>query len=369
MKGSVVMKKGFIISAIGLWTVVVIAIIFFAINISQGRVSQMTISSESLLKNEEVSLGNTENITIETTRQSIHILKTDGDKIKVSQYGSLDINDEELFQVSTSSDGIHIYIKKDIQLRVFNFFGVYDERLVVEIPEYFIGNLDLAASSGSIKVLDEFTLKDASFLTTSGSTRIPNNITADNLSISSSSGSIKLGGYVTANDLSAKATSGSIRSSMDIKVDGNINLNTSSGSIHVDKDITAKEIYVGTSSGGIRLENVNVEEYDLESSSGSIKVNSISGGGSAKASSGGIHLALANPNGDIYINTTSGSIKVALESSLQFNLTAQTASGGIRTNFATQKNERGNQAIANIGDNPTVSITAKASSGGIRIEN
>lgn len=246
---------------------------------------------------------------------------------------------------------------------------MYDERLVVEIPEYFIGNLDLAASSGSIKVLDEFTLKDASFLTTSGSTRIPNNITADNLSISSSSGSIKLGGYVTANDLSAKATSGSIRSSMDIKVDGNINLNTSSGSIHVDKDITAKEIYVGTSSGGIRLENVNVEEYDLESSSGSIKVNSISGGCSAKASSGGIHLALANPNGDIYINTTSGSIKVALESSLQFNLTAQTASGGIRTNFATQKNERGNQAIANIGDNPTVSITAKASSGGIRIEN
>lgn len=113
----------------------------------------------------------------------------------------MDINDEELFQVSTSSDGIYIYIKKDIQLRVFNFFGVYDERLVVEIPEYFIGNLDLAASS------------------------------------------------------------------------------------------------------------------------------------------------------------------------LQFNLTAQTASGGIRTNFATQKNERGNQAIANIGDNPTVSITAKASSGGIRIEN
>ncbi len=363
------MKKGFIISAIALWTIVVIAIIFFAIFISNGRVNQMTISSESLLKNEEISLGNTENITIEATRQSIQLHKTDGNKIKVSQYGSSDTNNEELFLVSTSSDGIHIYIKKEFQLKIFNFVEVYRERLVVEIPESFSGNLDVSASSGSIKVEDEFTLKDTSFHTSSGSTHILNNITADTLKLKSSSGSIKLDGFVTANDVSAKTTSGSIRSNMDMKVDGNIELNASSGSIHLDKEITAKELYATTSSGGIRLENVSVEEYDLQSTSGSIKVNSISGGGSVKASSGGINLALANPNGDIYINTSSGSIRLALEPSLQFNLTAQTSSGGIKTNFATQKNEKGNYATANIGDNPTVAITANASSGGIRIEN
>lgn len=362
------MKKGFIVFAICLWTIVVVAIISLAIFISNGRVKNHMITSEALLKNEEISLGNTENIIIETTRQSILIRKSNGDKIKVSQYGSPDTKNEDLFLVSNSSDGVHIYIKKTFHLEIFNF-NVYRERLVVEIPEDFYGNLDAAASSGSIKVEDEFELKNVKLSNTSGSTQVNKNLVADTLNANTSSGSIKFNGIITAKDVSAKAVSGSIHATMGIKAGGNLELNTSSGSINLDNDITAKDLYAHTNSGGIRMTNVYVEEYDLKCVSGSIRIDSIAGGGHAKTSSGSINLALKSPKGDIDLNTTSGSIRIALEPSLQFTLTAQTNSGSIKTNFATQKNERGNYATANIGDNPTANITANASSGGIRIEN
>jgi hypothetical protein len=104
------MKKGFIIIAISLWTIVVVAIILLAITISNGRVGKMTTisSADALLKSEEILLSSSENISIETTRQNIYIRKTTGDKIKVSQYGNPDTRDEELFIISTSSDGIYI---------------------------------------------------------------------------------------------------------------------------------------------------------------------------------------------------------------------------------------------------------------------
>lgn len=363
------MKKGFIIISIGLWTIVVVAIIALAISISRGRFNKMSVVSvpSELLKEEEVLLGDCDKITINTTRHSIQLFKSTGDKIKISQYGNPDTSQDELFKVSTSGNSIHIYIDRKVRLEFFNFIG--EEKLLIEIPESFYGDMDVAASSGSIRFEDEFALKDVKLNTSSGSARFNDNILADTLNIKSSSGSIRLNGTVTAKKLTAKVSSGSIHSAMDIKVDGDIELNSTSGSIDLDKNVTARSLYADTSSGGIRLENVYVEAFDLNCTSGSVKVNKISGGGNIRSSSGSINIALENPEGDIYLKTNSGSIKVGLEPTLQFKLTAQTISGSIKTNFPTDKNDKGNHATANIGDNPSVNIIARASSGGIRIQN
>ncbi|HHX54837.1 MAG TPA: DUF4097 domain-containing protein, partial [Clostridiales bacterium] len=293
--------------------------------------------------------------------------KTNGDEIKIRQYGRPDAKKEELFIVSSSNNSINIYFNKTFKLNIFDF-NVYNEKLVVEIPEEYYGNLDATASSASIKIENEFKLKKVRLHSTSGSTHINSNIIADTLDTNTSSGSIKFNGSVTANEISAKTTSGSFRSTMNIKADNNIELITSSGSINLDDDITAKNLYARSNSGGIRLSNVYVENYDLQCTSGSIKIDRISGGGEAKTSSGGIKLTLNNPKGDIFLDATSGSIQIELESSLQFTLTAQTNSGAIKTNFTTEKNERGNYVTANIGDNPTVNINANASSGSIKVE-
>lgn len=327
----------------------------------------MAVITSTLIKNDEISLGNTDKITIETTSQSIRLYRTTSDKIKVSQYGNPDAGEDELFQVSITGNDIYIYIKRKHTVEFFNFIG--EEKLVVEIPESFSGNLDALASSGSIKVEDDFTLKDVSLNTSSGSAHIDGNLTADKLSLITTSGSVHFDGSIKAKVISASTTSGSIRSTMDMTAEEDIELNTNSGSIHTDRDITAKQIMANTSSGGLNMDNVYVDSYELQCLSGSIRIDKITGEGHAKTSSGSIHLTLESPKGDIYLNSSSGSINLNLEPTLQFTLTAETTSGGIRTSFPANKNERGNYATANVGDNPTVNIIAKASSGSISVEN
>lgn len=364
------MKKGFLLLGIGLWTIVAVAIISAAILIANGRAEYMLISKvETLLESEEIYLGNIERIKVNCSSQNIIIRKTNGNNIKVSQYGDPDTKKDGLFLVSTTNDSVHIYIDYDKKFR-FNFFSniINNERLIIEIPETYYGNLDSTASSGSIKIEDEFKLMDVRINCSSGNIKINNNIASDTINLKTSSGSIKFNGAVTAKNVSVKASSGNIYSNMSITSDESIELNTTSGSINTKSDITTKDLYAHSSAGGIRMSYVYAESYNIKCTSGSINVESISGGGSAYTSSGNIRLALNNPKGDLDFNSTSGSIKISLEPSLQFTLTARTKSGGIRTNFNTDKNERGNYATANIGDNPTVNITATTSSGGIRVE-
>ena len=239
------MKKGFLILAITLWSIIAVIVLSATILIAKGgpinilntgRLINM-LNTGRLIKNEEISLRNDQNVVIESTRQNLEIRKTSGNKIIVSQYGNPNAKRGDLFFVSTSSDKVHIYIKS--KFKFINFFN-YNEKLLVEIPEEYFGNLDAIASSGSIKVENELTLKNVRLKNTSGSIKINNNITADTLEVKTSSGGIRFYGYVTAKDVYAEATSGSIRSSMDINVDEKIILKCTSGGIHLDDDITAK---------------------------------------------------------------------------------------------------------------------------------
>lgn len=385
-KGRCRVKKGFLLMAIVLWALVaatVVGMILFSIN---GGFSHMT-ETGTLIKTEDVLLRNIRDIVVEGSSQAVEIRKTSGDSIKISQYGNAKTRDEKLFLVSASDDRVRIYFDETWHFDLFHF-SIY-EKLVVEIPEEFTGNLDAKTSSGGIKTEDELTLKNTLLQSSSGGIYINKNLTADslnaktssggihlegnmiikeNVTLKSSSGGIKLNGTVTARGLNAETSSGGIRSAVSINAEEKAVLKSSSGGIYLDGAVTAEDLNARTNSGGIRLGTVSVETYYLQSSSGGIRIESISGGGEAETSSGGIQLSLKDPKGDVRLTSSSGTITVALEPSLQFTLDAQTSSGGIHTNFAAEKNEKGNKATAKIGDSPAVNIIAHASSGGIRVE-
>lgn len=339
------MKKGFLILAIFLWTLVAVAVIgaiIFGINGGFGNM----IGTGTLIKNEDVLLGNTQNIVVESSYQAVEIRKTTENSIKISQYGNEKTKDEKLFVVSASDGNVRIYFNNTWSFNFFNFN--FNEKLVVEIPEKFSGNLKAATSSGGVRTEDELTLKKVELQSASGGIHINKNLTADRLDAGTSSGGIHINGNVV--------------------LSGNASMKSSSGGIHLNSTITAQDLNAKTNSGGIGIGTAHVGTYYLQTSSGGIKADSISGEGEAKASSGAIQLSLYNPKGDVKLTTSSGGIRISLQPSLQFTLDAKTSSGGIHTNFAIQKNEDGNIANAKIGDNPTVHIIAQASSGGIRVE-
>jgi len=378
------MKKRYLILSISLWLLVAVLGIGAIIYGVGGGFSKMTTGV--LVKEESIALGSIRSIEVSSTYQSVEIRKTTDDHIKISQYGHDDLSGDELFSVSTSDGSVRIYMTGKWHFRIMNFI---DDTLIIEIPENFSGDLDAETSSGSMKVIDEFQWTTAALKSSSGDIHIYDHLTADSLyaktssgairaegnirsngdvSFKSSSGDIRLGGTVTAKNLNAETSTGAIRFQASVDMTENITLKSSSGSIRLDGEIQAAKLQATVNSGGIGLGSVAVESFYLESSSGTINADSISGGGEAKTTSGGIRLTLKDPGDSVNLNATSGDIRVWLESSLQFTLEAQTTSGGIHTNFATEKNEKGNKATAIIGDHPTVQIIAHASYGGIRIE-
>lgn len=361
-------KRSYILLAIVLWTVVALAIVSVTIYIATGGVKHIG-NSNSIIKNEQISVENAQTITIDSTIQTVEILKTSDRSINITQYGNPNTRPEEMFMISTSDDGIHIYIDKILRNRRFTGLNEFRERLVVEIPETYYGDLNISTSSGGLKIEDDFTLKDVQLTCSSGSIQINESITAYNIHAETSSGSIKFNGTVKAIEVYAKTASGGIRSSGSMEVDGRVELRCTSGSVRIEDVLTANDLDAYTGSGGIHLPEVNVQSYDIESSAGSINIDRISGGGSVNTTSGGIRISIYNPKEKVNLHATSGSINITLEPSLQFTLEAQTTSGRIQTNFPTTKNRSENYATAEIGDHPTVDITVIANSGGIRIEN
>lgn len=313
-----------------------------------GKGSNLRDRSDTLLKSEGILLKAAKNIVIECTSETLEIHKVSGDSINIRQYGNPNTRSEDLFLFSTSDDTVHIYIKKTYNF-TFNILNFYREKIIVEIPESFKGNLSATASSGSVKIEDELILKSLHLHNSSGGINLKKSISTDLLNINSSSGKIKLDDLIQSKEVYMKTTSGGIYSAMNINSDEKISLESSSGKIHLDKYISTKLLNAGTSSGGIRLIDADVEKFDLQSSSGAIRVDSISGEGKTK--------------------TSSGSIQITLEPSLEFTLVAQTNSGSIRTNFPVTKNKKGDYVTANFGESPTANITANTSSGSIRIEN
>lgn len=299
------MKKKYLLTAIVLWILVAAAIVVVYIFCINGG-----FNTNAMVKDETISLNNVHTIVVNTSYQKIEILKTNSDSMKVTQYSNSKERNKNLFIVSSNNDSINVSFdniqKHNVFINIFNFN--INDKLIIEIPESFTGNLEVKTSSGSIKVNDILTLK-------------------------------------------------------------NIVMQSSSGSIRINHKLTADNLNVNTSSGGIYFGIVNVKAYYLHSTSGNISSAGISGGGEVKTSSGGIKLSLVDPQDNVMLNSTSGRINITLESSLEFTMNAQTTSGSIRTNFTTEKNEKGNKATAKIGSDPVVHITAQASSGGIKIEN
>lgn len=341
------MKKRTIITAIILWTIVALAVITAISYAANGGFNRMA-NQDTLIKNEEVTLGQIKSIILDGTSQIVEVRKTNGDQLKISQYGNPKTREENLFLIESSEDSVRIYFNKHKGFRLYDFdFYSFIQELVIEIPEKYKGNIDFNTSSGSLRTEDEFTLKNVLLHSSSGSIRIDNNLTADNIHIKTSSGSIHTQGEINLTE--------------------NMKAESSSGAISLYK-VHAKGLQGETSSGGIRLDDIDVESYDLQSSSGAIKINAISGSGEMKTASGGIQAFLKNPKDDIRLTSSSGSVRVEVEPSLQFTFEAKTNSASIHTDFAVEKNERGNKAIATVGKNPTVHIKIDTTSGSIRVE-
>ncbi len=283
----------------------------------------MKFNLEAKLVNEQIiDIREIKNIFISYTSDTVNLYKVDSDKVILKEYMNYEPEKEELANITINNNKL-IIESGERMLKIFNYLI---RKIEIYIPSNYANDFEIMTSSGSIKSDESFKFSD--------------------FKATSKSGSIKLKD-ICANNINAQASSGSI----------------------VMENANGNRIFK-TSSGSIKVLN-GCGDSIFSSSSGSITVNNMVGKLEASASSGSVKATINELNNDIDISVSSGSANITLPPSSSFKLNAQTSSGSIKTYFDNQLfyNKKGNQASGVVGDNPTISINVKTSSGSVKINN
>lgn len=389
----------------------------FGVNVGSELLKEETLSAEGVAK-----------VVVEGRSWSVKLQESDGRDFHVAQYGGSNTPDSQLFSASKDGDTLRITISSELNIMIG--MNIARQDLVISVPSDWDGSMDARANSGGVHLEDDFQWGGVALTTTSGSIRTLG-LRCGSLRMESSSGGIRCSGEIkSAGDVEAKATSGSIRmngnvvseggitlasssggissegsisagksfsastssgsirlrntvtadgvtlssSSGGVSSDGSIsagksfNASTTSGSIRLNNPVTADDVTLSSSSGGVHTGEVNTARYSIRTTSGSIRIDGISGGGKMESSSGGVTATLMDTVGDADISATSGSVRLTVPSWLSFTFEGKTGSGSIRTDFDTLYGDKnGKSALGTVGDSPTANIEVRTGSGGIHV--
>jgi len=267
-----------------------------------------------------LNIDNKTTLDITAYSDSLYFQRSSSDELVIKEYYASSTK-----KASIQNDGQTVTFRGEQHINMM-VFGAINEKIVVYLPKNFSGNIRVSLSSGTIKSDLDFVAENLSFEATSGTINL-RKLTADNINVRASSGSIKLD-----------------------EVIGNAIVKVNSGTIRINGLVGLAEV---------------------DASSGGINVTDIRGGISARASSGTIKLEVSELLADINASTTSGSVNIRLPMNSAFNFSAETTSGTIRTNFDKNLsiNSRKNNANGTVGSNPVHNVTARASSGSVRVNN
>ena len=276
-----------------------------------------------LVNEQNIAFEKITNIEISYRSDEIILLTSRTNSVIIKEYMS--INNSNYYS-NINNDGNRLSIRRGNRPISLGFFNSFYARIEVYIPEHLIQDVTLTTTSGRIIVSDNFTLSRLNLQTTSGS--ISNNSVTGNIIAKSTSGSINLGIIV-----------------------GNVSIESTSGRITIDQ-----------LSGSLKA----------KSSSGSINAGTVNGDVYAETTSGRIYSSFIEINGNISLTSTSGKIELIIPQNSEFNFTARRTSGNLSTPFSERlfspvSDRRLAQGI--IGENnPNNNINIRTTSGSISVQ-
>lgn len=310
------MNRTIIKILIGIWVIIAVGLtsfLVYAIRYSKssgesfGFFQWRNVSVSTVQKDESVPLNNFNKINVDFSSEDIIVQTTDESNLRVVQKGATKLKEGDKFTIN--KDNNNIIIKRtasNIVHSIFNF-GYFGEKIEVYIPKSYNKDLDIQSSSGNVIFNSDINL--------------------NNISCTARSGNLQLNGNITGNDVNLKSSSGNI--SVEALMSKIYKVNTSSGNIHIDSLSGSGEVAV--SSGDVKINYTDIKEYSN-------------------------------------VSTHSGNVNLSIPKGLSFEFNGKCSSGDINSNFdLNYKNKRGNEATAQVGSGPYKKINVKTSSGNIDI--
>lgn len=282
------------------------AVLFYGTNYSMGNFL-IVRGHDKIQKQQSLALDGYNKINVDFSSDNVEIKTTDSSKLKVVQTAYNKLKDEDKFTVEKSGDEINIKRQVEKFRSFFTFNFRINEKVYIYLPTSYDKNLSIKCSSGNVSFMSDIKL--------------------DELDCDESSGNINSGYAIETNKVSLRA-----------------------------------------SSGNERFEKLKADYYNVNTSSGDIEINSLSGSGRVEARSGNIEIKYEDIKDETDVEASSGNIRLSVPSDLSFEFNGQCSSGDINSNFNMNKDEDGKEATAKVGNDPYKKINAETSSGDIRIE-
>jgi DUF4097 and DUF4098 domain-containing protein YvlB len=197
------------------------------------------------------------------------------------------------------------------------------------------------------------------------------------LTVKTGSGSQKvaaLAGPVTATSGSGSITIGAVEAAVDVRTgSGSIDVegarervNATSGSGTITLGAVSGKVAINTGSGSISVSKAAEATVDVSTGSGEIEITGLTGGLTANAASGSIHIT-GTPTADWQLHSSSGSIVLGIPLGTAFRVQANTSSGSIDTDHKLTVTHAGRRELTGAVGAGGVLVSARTSSGSIRI--
>lgn len=164
-----------------------------------------------------------------------------------------------------------------------------------------------------------------------------------------------------------------------------LRIDSTAGNVNL-KDMTAKNMYLSSTSGMLDLYKLQAEDIRFMTTSGKVSCDALNGSVICTTTSGDVSIKNAvgsgeykNNNsglleveysevtGDLLLFNKNGDIRLTIPDDLEFNFTAETKNGTIRTSFQDEIKTDGAKAKGKIGKNPVITIETETRNGKIEV--
>lgn len=303
------MKKNIILGCV--WIVVALILIWCLVSLmkngisfgkifskSESNIISENVSDENTYKIKSIEASDIEKIKTDLLSESLKILATSDNNIKVALYGN---GWTEKNEANISVTGNQLKIKTQ---KKFNKIG--SRGVAIFIPSKMLDSktieIECNTASGSISVMENINLKNLTVNTASGSIHI-DKADNDKTEINTASGSVHSDANVKFLEINGVSSSVHINGSIE-----QFKIATVSGSVKINNDIPfTKKSEVETVSGSVSIDLPAESEFEVsyETLSGSIK-NEFT---NSKIKKSGTEI-VGNGNAKLEVETLSGSIKI-----------------------------------------------------------
>lgn len=310
------MRRFWIIVGIVLSTFAVIALLNILIMAAQNgfHFGDVERKAENIRKEEKINLAQIDSVKLNFKISDVNVMVTDEEELRIVQYSNKELEEKELFYVTTNGNELTVYeTKKDVKFS-FNLFNMRRMAYDIYIPKNYEGSIYIESVSGDIFIDKEVKLKDVEIKSTSGDITFNSAVSANKLNLKTVSGDIKLDN-VNSNELILESTSGDINvgrttNYIEVKtVSGDITINGATGKISVEStsgDISGHDFNIREKS------NVKTVSGDIKISlnkDSNCKINTKTTSGDIKLPNG-VNVIGNEPYADFDLKTTSGDIHV-----------------------------------------------------------